>query len=48
MQKMQKDLGGAGPPPQGTSQAETRHRLLTKICFVSNEFWDPGVRCVIL
>jgi hypothetical protein len=32
-------------PTQGTSQAETRHRLLTKT-IVAKTFWDPGVQCV--
>jgi hypothetical protein len=41
-------LGWGGPallprPTQGTSRAETRHRLLTKNFTASNKFWDPGV-----
>jgi len=31
---------------QGTSRAETQHRLLTKTFTGADKFWDPGVLCV--
>jgi len=47
-------LFGGGPallprPTQGTSQAETRHRLLTKLSIVSDKILGPwGAVCKVL
>jgi hypothetical protein len=35
-------------PTQGTSRAEIRHRLLTKISTVPDKYWEPGVPCAKL
>ena len=36
---------GLPRPTQGTSRAETQHRLLTNFFTGADEFWDPGVPC---